>query len=465
MKSEVGHHTAEDIGGLASEFFTTEMSQFSISTDRLFSNLMVVQWAFAIILSYFVTPKTALGASGESYVWTAVLIGGFLTVIPFMFNILKPGWEFNRFLNTTFQSLFSILFIYLTAGRTESHFHIFATLILCSLYFDVRVLSLACFIAVAQHFVGGMWYPETLFNATEGADTLWMEHVGWIGFATFFIGSLINRTRTQIEANAYSRAEVFIQNKSGNSAHNHKSIEKNQRHNLFKNFKDHLENISAALAEITGMVEANVRSAENVNSVAGEVHGVSESTRHVMEELTTAMQNILESNVRIEKLVKIIEQVAEKTEVIDEIVFKTQLLSFNASVEAERAGEHGRGFAVVAQEVGNLAQMSGKAATEIASIVKNSIREAEQVAAENKERVEKGGDLVTQTRERTSGVLNRITEILHATDQIVAASKEQSQGISEIAKSINMLNQQSNESVQSFEEEQHHHRSGFVRAS
>ncbi|RYZ87541.1 MAG: hypothetical protein EOP04_11470 [Proteobacteria bacterium] len=48
--------------------------------------------------------------------------------------------------------------------------------------------------------------------------------------------------------------------------------------------------------------------------------------------------------------------------IINEIVFKTQLLSINASIEA---GQHGKGFAVPAGEVGNLAQMSGNAAKEI----------------------------------------------------------------------------------------------------
>ena len=50
-------------------------------------------------------------------------------------------------------------------------------------------------------------------------------------------------------------------------------------------------------------------------------------------------------------------------------MFKTQLLSFNASIEAARAGQHGRGFAVVAEEVGHLAQTSGKAAEEIRNLL------------------------------------------------------------------------------------------------
>ncbi len=443
MNANADFHESHDVNSMASEFFNSDMEYLARGVDKFFSYLLVAQWAFVILLSYLVTPKTALGSGGESFVWTSVLVGGFLTFVPFLFNFLKPGWVVNRYFNVISQSCYSILIIYLTGGRIESHFHVFASFVLYALYFDLRLLILGSVFAILDHFFQGMWYPESLFGVGESSGFRWLEHVGWMVFESILLGYACVKSRAQIEFASFVRAEAQNNDSSRNHDDHKKEHNTESGGNLSNNFREHLENISAALSEITGMVEANVRSAENVNSVAGEVHGVSESTRHVMEELTSAMQNILESNVRIEKLVKIIEQVAEKTEVIDEIVFKTQLLSFNASVEAERAGEHGRGFAVVAQEVGNLAQMSGKAATEIASIVKNSIREADQVAAENKSRVERGGDLVAQTRERTSGVLNRITEILTATDHIVAASKEQSQGISEITKSINLLSQSS----------------------
>ncbi len=446
MKNELSHQDSQRVAMMAKELLSSDNEKLAISTDRFFSFLLVGQWLLAVILSYTLTPKTYLGAGGQSFVWMAMLAGGIFAGIPFLFHILKPGAGVNRFINVIAQSLFSILLIHLSGGRIEAHFHVFASLVLFSFYADRRVIFLGTGLAILDHFVRGVWFPESIFGAADVTGFRWVEHVGWLAFASIILFVSCSRARFQMINAAFARAEYFFQREimEGQSEKSNRASDKDT--NIGHNFKEHLENISAALSEIAGMVEANVRSAENVNSVAGEVHGVSESTRHVMEELTSAMQNILESNERIEKLVKIIEQVAEKTEVIDDIVFKTQLLSFNASVEAERAGEHGRGFAVVAQEVGNLAQMSGVAATEIASIVKNSIREAEQVASENKSRVEKGGDLVTQTRDKTSGVLNRITEILHATDQIVAASKEQSQGISEITKSVNMLSQSHSES-------------------
>lgn len=76
----------------------------------------------------------------------------------------------------------------------------------------------------------------------------------------------------------------------------------------------------------------------------------------------------------ITDLVNFVEEVSSKSKVIHDIAFKTKVLSFNASVEAERAGARGRGFSIVAQEMKRLAEISGKAAEEIASLVDRTRR-------------------------------------------------------------------------------------------
>ena len=116
-----------------------------------------------------------------------------------------------------------------------------------------------------------------------------------------------------------------------------------------------LEETSSSLEEITGMVETTLEHANQSKNLSSELQNISETGNLSMQELIKAIGEILASNEQIKELVKVIGEIGDKTAVIDEIVFQTKLLSFNASVEAERAGEHGRGFAVVAQEVGNLA--------------------------------------------------------------------------------------------------------------
>ncbi|CZF81038.1 Methyl-accepting chemotaxis protein III [Grimontia celer] len=187
-----------------------------------------------------------------------------------------------------------------------------------------------------------------------------------------------------------------------------------------------VEETSASAEEISSMVQNNVQSAEHSRDLSKEVGDR-------MTDLDEAMCQISESNHKISELVKIIAEIGAKTEIIDEIVFQTKLLSFNASVEAERAGEHGRGFAVVAQEVGNLAQMSGKAATDISAIVKQSINEAETIAKENTSRVENGGAIVSETRQQAQSMVEGATNIFEA-------SNEQARGIQEISNAVESIN-------------------------
>src|SRR5690606_14658037 len=89
--------------------------------------------------------------------------------------------------------------------------------------------------------------------------------------------------------------------------------------------------------------------------------------------------NITTSNKNSSSIIKSLETIAdqlndfqntfssveEKTNMINDIVFQTKLLSFNASVEAARAGHHGKGFSVVAEEIGRLAETSGTSASAI----------------------------------------------------------------------------------------------------
>lgn len=206
-----------------------------------------------------------------------------------------------------------------------------------------------------------------------------------------------------------------------------------------------VQETSASIEELTGIIENNVGNAEQVFSSATNVHNISSKSNKDMEELKNSMKEILESNKSIESLVNVISEIATKTKIIDEIVFQTKLLSFNASVEAERAGEHGRGFAVVAQEVGTLAQLSGNAALEISQIVQQSVTNAESITSDNKSKVHEGGVLVENMGKSFTNIYESIAEVVECSQHILNASKEQSIGI----KQINDAMTQIDSSVQS----------------
>lgn len=213
-----------------------------------------------------------------------------------------------------------------------------------------------------------------------------------------------------------------------------------------------VEEISSSLEEISGMVESTLRSSKETVQFSEKVSGLVSKGSESMTELQNAVSHISESNVRVESLSRLIEEIGQKTELIDEIVFQTRLLSFNASVEAERAGEHGRGFAVVAQEVGNLAQMSGKSASEISEIVRKTMKEAQEVTSVNRKSVEQGVVLCKQTAGHLESIENASREILSSANAIFRASQEQNAGIQQINQNIQLINQSTQENASSAEE-------------
>jgi methyl-accepting chemotaxis protein len=149
---------------------------------------------------------------------------------------------------------------------------------------------------------------------------------------------------------------------------------------------------------------------------------------------------------------KVIGEIRAKTVVINDIVFQTKLLSFNASVEAARAGEMGKGFAVVAEEVGHLAQMSGNAAKEIESLlaesvkrvqstVESSSRRLENLMNDARVRVQEGSKYMEECREIFDKILEKSHQVQGLADQISLSTQEGARGVSEISKAVGEIDQ------------------------
>jgi methyl-accepting chemotaxis protein len=200
------------------------------------------------------------------------------------------------------------------------------------------------------------------------------------------------------------------------------------------------------------MIQMNSDNARKTADVATSSHTSALRGKEVVETMIRAIQDINTSNDEISEIVKVIGEIENKTTIINDIVFQTRILSFNASIEAARAGEHGRGFAVVAEEVGKLAEMSGHAAKEISDLLAGSIRKVERLVTANKEKVGTGTQVASDCGGVLEEILLNVQSVKAMAEQISNASNEQAQGIQEITKAMNQLDQGTHQNAASSEQ-------------
>ena len=192
-----------------------------------------------------------------------------------------------------------------------------------------------------------------------------------------------------------------------------------------------VEEISSSLNEIGSQTQTSTEYAQQANQLASSARHSADTGSERMAEMINAMGEINEAGQDINKIIK----------VIDEIAFQTNLLALNAAVEAARAGQHGKGFAVVAEEVRNLAARSAKAASETAELIEGSAQKAIN-----------GTQIAERTAEALEEIVGSISKVTDLVGEISVSSNQQSQGIGQINLGMQQIDQVIQQNTASAEE-------------
>ncbi len=243
--------------------------------------------------------------------------------------------------------------------------------------------------------------------------------------------------------------------------------------NVVKNTQVQASSVAETSASIDQMVTSIQRVADTAKILLDIANRSREEVVLGIQTMEKTTDGLNRTNKAIQSSAEIINVLGHRAddigriiEVIDDLAEQTNLLALNAAIEAARAGEHGLGFAVVADEVRKLAEKSTQSTKEIAELISSIQREARQ-AVENMERstriVEEGLVLGNDLGSALHKISSVVTEVYKFSQEIGAATNEQSVGSSQIAKATSRLTEITQE-INSAVEEQASGAQAVVRA-
>jgi methyl-accepting chemotaxis protein WspA len=197
--------------------------------------------------------------------------------------------------------------------------------------------------------------------------------------------------------------------------------------------------------EVGGMLQEAVTAASDGQGDLQQMQGAMHSMEEASQTISGRLQTINEKAENITQVVTTITKVAEQT----------NLLSLNASIEAEKAGEFGRGFTVVAREIRRLADQTAVATLDIEQVVKEmqsavsaGVMEMDKFIAEVRHNAEQVGSISTQL----THIIDRVQLLSPHFDEVRQAMGYQSGSAQKINTAIVQLNEEMQQTRDSLHE-------------
>jgi methyl-accepting chemotaxis protein WspA len=171
--------------------------------------------------------------------------------------------------------------------------------------------------------------------------------------------------------------------------------------------------------------------------------------KSTMQQVTEAAASI---NARLGTLSEKAGNIGTVVTTITRVADQTNLLSLNAAIEAEKAGDYGRGFAVVATEIRRLADQTALATGDIEQMVKEmQSAVAASVMGMDKfsEEVRRGGGVVEQVSEELSQIIHHVQALAPNFETVSEGMQSQSLGAQQISEALSQLSEASQQTVES----------------
>ncbi len=214
--------------------------------------------------------------------------------------------------------------------------------------------------------------------------------------------------------------------------------------------------IGATSKEISATSRELAQTLKQIALVAEKTADLAGSGQAGLARMKTTMQQVVEASAAIHARLGVVSQktgnIGSVVTTITKVADQTNLLSLNAAIEAEKAGDYGRGFAVVASEIRRLADQTAGATGDIEQMVKEmQSATAAGVMGMDKfsEEVRRGVEVVQQVSEQLSQIIQQVQTLTPNFETVSEGMQSQSQGAQQISDALSQLSEASKQTVES----------------
>ena len=214
--------------------------------------------------------------------------------------------------------------------------------------------------------------------------------------------------------------------------------------------------IGATSREIAATSRDLVRTMTEVTSAADQASILAGSGQQGLSRMEETMHQVMGAadlvNAKLGILNEKASNINQVVVTIVKVADQTNLLSLNAAIEAEKAGEYGRGFAVVATEVRRLADQTAVATYDIEQMVRDiqsSVSAGVMGMDKFSEEVRRGMFEVQQVGEQLNQIIHQVQALAPRVLMVNEGMQAQATGAEQINHALAQLSDASTQTVES----------------